>query len=117
MPSAETKNNEAPSNMVARRPNRSATLPAKYAPAAEPSSAEATAKPVTNSLRANWPCTASTAPLTTEESKPKRNPPTAAEIAKPMTFSWSFLFVAAIAASRLSSVPVRPESAGRLLPL
>src|SRR5688500_8189424 len=56
-----------------------------YAPAAHPSRATATAKPVTASLSANSSFMASTAPLTTEESKPKRKPPTAPASASQMT--------------------------------
>ncbi len=42
--------------------------------------------PVTNALSAKWCWMESTAPLMTDESKPNRNPPTAAAVARPTTF-------------------------------
>ena len=47
-------------------------------------SAEETEKPLSASLRANWSERASTAPLMTAVSKPKRNPPRAAATQMPM---------------------------------
>src|SRR5690606_33303564 len=52
------------------------------APRAQPSSADETTNPTTKGVRSNWPSTASTAPLITEESKPNRKPPTAAADAR-----------------------------------
>jgi hypothetical protein len=67
--------------MTRVRPHRSESRPPSHAPAADPSSATATTRPVTTPDSSNCPCTASTAPLMTELSKPNRNPPTAAATA------------------------------------
>ena len=73
-------NSAAAMSMTRTRPYLSAAGPANQAPAAEPSRAQATAKPDSSGLscRPNWSFRASTAPLMTLESKPKRKPPTAA---------------------------------------
>ena len=65
-------------NIVGRRPIASASLPAPKAPAAQPSNTEATAKPVPAALVPKAFARASTAPLITPLSKPKRKPPIAA---------------------------------------
>jgi hypothetical protein len=82
------KNRTAPMSMTRVRPHRSAQRPAYQAPAAQPSSAIATTKPVTKDESSNSPSTASTAPLMTELSKPNRNPPTAAATDSMMTLPW-----------------------------
>jgi len=85
----ETKKRTAPSTITCVRPHRSASLPPDHAPSAQPSRAIATTRPVTVELRSNCPSIASTAPLMTDESKPKRNPPTAAAIASAVAFRWA----------------------------
>src|SRR6056297_1816222 len=60
------------------RPTLSAMLPAKKAPAAQPSSMEATLKPVPTASESKACCSASTVPLITPLSKPNRKPPIAA---------------------------------------
>src|SRR6478735_4097193 len=65
-------------SMVGRRPIESASLPAPKAPTAQPSKTEATAKPVPAAWVPNALAKASTAPLMTPLSKPKRQPPIAA---------------------------------------
>ena len=80
----ETKNRTAPRNITRVRPQRSASLPPSHAPNAQPSRAMATTSPVTAGSISNSPSIASTAPLMTELSKPKRKPPTAAATARPM---------------------------------
>ncbi len=79
-----TKNMMAPRNMTRRRPQRSDRLPAMIAPTAQPSSAIATTKPVMTSFSAKSCEIESTAPLITDESKPNRNPPTAAATERPI---------------------------------
>jgi len=59
------KNSTAATFMVKSRPKRSANLPADRAPAAAPSSAEATAKPSGPGDALNSSSTADTAPLIT----------------------------------------------------
>ncbi len=82
-PIDETKNMIAPRNITRRRPQRSDRLPAMIAPTAQPSSATATTKPVMTGFSSKFPSIESTAPLMTDESKPKRNPPTAAATESP----------------------------------
>ena len=62
---ALTKKRTAATFMIARRPKRSAIRPALIAPAAAPSSAEATAKPRAPAATSNCFWTGSTAPLMT----------------------------------------------------
>ncbi len=83
-PIDDTKNSTAPSSMTFNRPQRSERAPAMMAPTAQPSRATATTKPVSTCPSSKLPSTASTAPLMTEESKPKRKPPTAAATERPM---------------------------------
>src|ERR1700730_1631829 len=64
--------------MVGTRPKRSARRPAMIAPSAEPRSAEETARPSVTGPTLNCFWTATTAPLMTAVSKPKRKPPIAA---------------------------------------
>ena len=85
-PIEEIRNSTAAQNMMRVRPQRSARRPAKKAPKAQPMSADATAKPLAPAERPNWSLIASTAPLITDESKPKRKPPTAAAMANAVTF-------------------------------
>lgn len=54
------------------------------APTAQPSSATATTKPVSTLPSSKFWSIESTAPLITEESKPNRNPPTAAATESPI---------------------------------
>ena len=68
------KNNAATIIMV-RRPNRSESRPASAAPAAQPSSMEATLNPVPTLSELNAVRSPSTVPLMTPLSKPNRNPP------------------------------------------
>src|ERR1700753_39149 len=67
--------------MTTMRPWRSASGPANQAPIAEPRSAPATAKPSNQEAAPDQAPMASTAPLMTAVSKPKRNPPIAADAA------------------------------------
>src|SRR5271154_3934551 len=67
--------------MTAMRPWRSASGPANQAPIAEPRSAPATAKPSNQGAAPDQTLMASTAPLMTAVSKPKRNPPIGADAA------------------------------------
>ena len=83
-PSAEARNMTAAMSMTGTRPSRLEIGPANQAPTVQPMSAEETEKPLRASLRANWPERASTAPLMTAVSKPKRNPPRAAATQMPM---------------------------------
>jgi amino acid transporter len=83
--SALNKKRAAVSSMVGRRPTKSATVPARKAPTAQPSSTEATANPVPAAWVPKAPARASTAPLMTPLSKPKRKPPTAATEDNAMT--------------------------------
>ena len=71
-------------SMTGTRPSRLETGPANQAPTVQPMSAEETEKPLRASLRANWSERASTAPLMTAVSNPKRNPPRAAATQMPM---------------------------------
>ena len=71
-------------SMTGTRPSRLETGPANQAPTVQPMSAEETEKPLSASLRANWSERASTAPLMTAVSNPKRNPPRAAATQMPM---------------------------------
>ena len=86
VPTELTRNRIADIFMVGMRPYRSATLPAYQAPTAQPSRATATTMPVRWLLMANLYWIASTAPLITALSKPKRKPPMAAAMARPRTF-------------------------------
>ena len=61
--------------IIVRRPNASDNVPASAAPTAQPSSMEATLKPVPISCELKATRRPSTVPLMTPESKPKRNPP------------------------------------------
>ena len=83
-PSAEARNMTAAMSMTGTRPSRLETGPANQAPTVQPMSAEETEKPLSASLRANWSERASTAPLMTAVSNPKRNPPRAAATQMPM---------------------------------
>jgi len=85
-PTELTMNMTEPSSMTRRRPQLSASRPAYQAPTAQPRSAIETTKPLRKSPRRKWEPRASTAPLMTEESKPKRKPPTAAAIETPSAF-------------------------------
>src|ERR1700761_7040111 len=76
-----TKKIAAAISMTAMRPWRSASGPANQAPTAEPSSAPATAKPSNQEAAPDQSLIASTAPLITAVSKPKRKPPIAADAA------------------------------------
>src|ERR1700722_12236184 len=67
------------------RPWRSASGPANQAPIAEPSRAPATEKPSNQEAAPDQTLMASTAPLMTAVSKPKRNPPIAADAATSAT--------------------------------
>ena len=83
-PSAEARNMTAAMSMTGTRPILLETGPANQAPTVQPMSAEETEKPLSASLRANWSERASTAPLMTAVSNPKRNPPRAAATQMPM---------------------------------
>jgi hypothetical protein len=72
-------------SIVGRRPIESASVPAPKAPAAQPSKTEATAKPVPAAWVPNAFARASTAPLMTPLSKPKRKPPIAATLESAIT--------------------------------
>ena len=67
-PKALTMKNTAATRRMNRRPCRSASRPAKNAPAAQPSSIEATLKPVPTLSESNVVCRPSTVPLMTPES-------------------------------------------------
>src|SRR5262245_24816048 len=82
---ALTRNKPAVRSMVGRRPRKSARVPARKAPTAQPSRTEATAKPVPAAPVPKAPSRAPTVPLTTPLSKPNRKPPTAATAAKALT--------------------------------
>jgi hypothetical protein len=77
-PQALTMKKTAATSSSVRRPNLSARRPAKKAPTAQPSSIEATLKPVPtlSDWKACW--RPSTVPLMTPLSKPNRKPPMAA---------------------------------------
>ena len=75
---AVTRNRIAFKSIVGRRPRESASLPAPKAPTAQPSNTDATAKPVPAASVPKAFARASTVPLITPLSKPKRNPPIAA---------------------------------------
>lgn len=74
-PQALTMKHSAATRMMPRRPKRSARRPAKNAPTAQPSSIEATLKPVPTLSESKAACSPSTVPLITPESKPNRKPP------------------------------------------
>src|SRR3954454_20048869 len=93
------KNSTAPISITRVRPIRSAQRPAYQAPTAQPSSATATTSPVTVDDSSNWPCTASTAPLITELSKPNKNPPTAAATDSITTLPWCSVSCPSVAPS------------------
>jgi hypothetical protein len=78
LPTALIRNTAAAAHIAVSRPQRSATRPAKNAPAAAPSSADATVKPSAPALAENWLWIAVTAPLMTALSYPNKNPPSAA---------------------------------------
>src|SRR5690349_1584502 len=84
-PIALTANSNAVTTIVGGRPNRSATPPANQAPTADPSSADATAVPSRKLPGSNVSRIALVAPLMTDESNPKRRPPSAAASASPVT--------------------------------
>src|SRR5271154_4867336 len=71
--------------MTTMRPWRSASGPANQAPIAEPRRAPATEKPSNQETAPDQTLMASTAPLMTAVSKPKRNPPIAADAATSAT--------------------------------
>ena len=73
------KNRTDAASMQRTRPNLSDRRPAKYAPTAAPINASDTASPSCISLQPKYPFSATLAPLMTDESKPNRNPPMAAE--------------------------------------
>jgi hypothetical protein len=73
-PMAPTANKIAVSTITGRRPNFSAYWPASHAPIADPTSTEATDKPVPTPEDANSLLKAATVPLITAASKPNRNP-------------------------------------------
>lgn len=72
---AETRNSAAEIIRTARRPQRSARLPAKKAPMAQPINIEATSNPVKKALDWKVCLSPSTVPLITPLSKPNRKPP------------------------------------------
>ena len=72
------RNMAEPRSMTRSRPQRSASAPAMIAPSAQPSRATATTNPVSRASFVYVDSIEETAPLMTEESKPNRNPPTAA---------------------------------------
>src|SRR5690606_33534987 len=74
-PQAETIKSTAATIRTARRPYRSARVPAKNAPTAQPRSIEETLKPVPMESELKAVCRPSTVPLITPLSKPKRKPP------------------------------------------
>ena len=82
---ALTRKRTAFSSKVGRRPMKSARVPARKAPTAQPISTEATAKPVPAAPVPKASASAPTAPLMTPLSKPKRKPPTAATQDNAMT--------------------------------
>ena len=71
--------------MTLIRPIRSAMRPATHAPIAQPIRAIETVKPVTAGEVLYWAVMPGIAPLITEESNPKRNPPRAATEATVIT--------------------------------
>src|SRR4029453_15743667 len=81
------RNRAAFSNIGGRRPYRSATVPATKAPTAHPSRTDATAKPVVAARVPKAWASASTVPLTTPLSNPKRKPPSAATELSAMTYA------------------------------
>src|SRR5690349_19503241 len=74
-PQPDTMKHTAATISTARRPYRSARRPAKNAPAAQPSSMDATLKPVPIELEWKACSRPSTVPLMTPLSKPNRKPP------------------------------------------
>ena len=70
--------------MTGRRPSGLRGCRRGYAPTAQPSRAMATMNPVMHAAEREVARIASTAPLMTDESKPKRKPPTAAATARPI---------------------------------
>src|SRR5690606_25608178 len=74
-PQAEMIKNTAATIRRARRPYLSASVPAKNAPTAQPSSMEDTLKPVPMESELKATRKPSTVPLITPLSKPKRKPP------------------------------------------
>ncbi len=74
-PSAESRNSTAAMISTPRRPRRSPRRPAKNAPIAQPSSMEATSKPIPAWLDWKVCLRPSTVPLMTPLSKPNRKPP------------------------------------------
>lgn len=77
-PMALTVNRMLATTMHFTRPKRSANWPAKKAPPAAPSKARDTDSPISQSPAPKVLFRASTAPLITAVSNPKRNPPNAA---------------------------------------
>ena len=84
---AVTRNRIAFKSIVGRRPRESASLPAPKAPTAQPSNTEATAKPVPAASVRKAFASASTVPLITPLSKPKRKPPIAATQHSAITYA------------------------------
>src|SRR5690348_10000068 len=80
-PIALAASSRAATCMVRTRPRRSASVPAYQAPAAEPSRAQDTARPILAASSSKPPRMASTAPLITAVSNPNRKPPSAAAAA------------------------------------
>src|SRR6266545_6965216 len=84
---AVTRNRIAFKSIVGRRPRKSASLPAPNAPTAQPSNTDATAKPVPAASVRKAFASASTVPLITPLSKPKRKPPIAATQHSAITYA------------------------------
>src|SRR5262249_48322317 len=97
VPTALARKRTALNSIVGRRPIESASLPAPKAPTAQPSNTEAPAKPVPAALGANAFARASTVPLITPLSKPKRKPPIAATHDSTITYA------------ELAGTPVSPD--------
>jgi len=74
-PSAESRNSTAVASSTERRPQRSATRPAKNAPTTQPSSIEPTSKPVAAAPVPKAAFRPSMLPLMTPLSKPNKKPP------------------------------------------
>ena len=84
---AVTRNRIAFKSIVGRRPRESANLPAPKAPTAQPNNTDATANPVPAASIPKALASASTVPLITPLSKPKRNPPMAATQQSAITYA------------------------------
>src|SRR5215467_12489973 len=101
---ALTRKRTALNSIAGRRPIKSATLPAPNAPTAHPSNTEATAKPVAADWVPKAFARASTAPLITPLSKPKRKPPIAATHESMTTYA------------ELATAPVRTGPSAIVIP-